>query len=818
MTVSTRDPIPLTEQVVVLSGSGLSPGAVGGKGSALDRLIGSAIPVPASGVVTTSAYRAFVDVPSLDELIGRVRAGDIVSTETVDAAFRSVTFSDDLRDQILEAARRVGGGGCLAVRSSATVEDLAGSSFAGQYRSLLNVDPDAPAAVLDAVRLVFASLWHPAPCAYRKAFGIDDNDVEMAVVMMRMVSAETAGVVFTQDPGGGVLDARIEAVEGLGDTLVGGERTPRAWIVRRDGKGFDGPPEIATALGLSLEIERLEGAPQDVEWAHDGATTWVVQARPITVARKSLGDGFDDPVDAAELTTAGIDEMLPGVFPPLRWQIASHLLNEAFSRLVEDLGATSDHHHDDDRRFVRRVRGRAAMDFDALRDLARRLPGGSVDELELQYFGSQRRGAPAARALADSSRWSALRHDVRSLKVRKRSSLDAEIVVYAVSGLGSGDDVSALTSRELAAYQFRLIDLAVRAAAGELAVASSAASSYRKIEVLLAPHVGDVEAGSWSERVTSGHDITVAPDVDASAAVFAGPTWAELGRAPPTDADLHRVRDSSDSDQWDLLISRLRSETSWGQRGLVTAIRTRALRHVVVETTALLKRREASKAALLRLGGEVRRTILEQGARLTERGVLDDPADIELMTMDEIRSAFAGHPVPPNSLAGRGRWLGRFAAEPPLPRVFVGVPEQAPVELPEGGRFDGWAASPGRYTGTAMVVSEPGGTFRPGAILVAEATDASWSPLFLKAGAIVVDRGGPLSHAAILARELGVPAVLNVQGASRVLDGHRLTVDGDAGIVIMLESAETEPETETDTKTAADAATKTDAAVAATEG
>ena len=683
----------------------------------------------------------------------------------------------------------MGGGGRLAIRSSATVEDLAGSSFAGQYRSLLDVDPVEPDAVLDAVRMVFASLWHPAPCAYRKAFGMDETDAEMAAVMMRMVDAETAGVVFTRDPGGGALDARIEAVEGLGDTLVGGVSTPRAWVVRRDRKGRDVPQEIATALRLSLDIERLEGSPQDVEWAYDGTTVWIVQARPITVAGASSGDGFDDPVDTTELTTAGIDEMLPGVFPPLRWQVTSHLFNEAFSRLVEDLGAASGH-HGDGRRFVRRVRGRVAMDFDALREVARRLPGGSVDELELQYFGSQRRGAPAARALTDFSRWSAVRHDLRSLKVRKRSALDAEIVVHTVDGLGNGRDLASLTTHELAAYQFRLIDLAVRAAAAELAVASSAASSYRKIEILLARHLGDVEAGSWAERITSGHDITVAPDVDASAAVFAGPTWSELGRTPPTETDVRRRRDPSGPDEWEHLISTLRSTASWGQRGLFTAMRTRALRHLVAETITLLRRREASKAALLRLGGEVRRTMLEQGVRLTKRGALDVAVDIELLTMSEIRAAFAGRSTPPNTLAARRRWRQRFEAEPPLPRVFVGVPEHTPLEVLAGGRFDGWAASPGRYTGTATVVSDPETPFEPGAILVAETTDASWAPLFLKAGAIVVDRGGPLSHAAILARELGVPAVLNVQGASRMFDRCRLTVDGDAGIVVMLDSAD----------------------------
>jgi len=74
-----------------------------------------------------------------------------------------------------------------------------------------------------------------------------------------------------------------------------------------------------------------------------------------------------------------------------------------------------------------------------------------------------------------------------------------------------------------------------------------------------------------------------------------------------------------------------------------------------------------------------------------------------------------------------------------------------------------------------------------GAVLVASATDASWSPLFIKAGAVVVERGGPLSHAAILARELGLPAVLNVPGATEVLDGEQVTVDGDAGVVVIRE-------------------------------
>ena len=211
-----------------------------------------------------------------------------------------------------------------------------------------------------------------------------------------------------------------------------------------------------------------------------------MQARPITVDAGESGDGFDSPVDVAELTTAGIGEMLPGVLPPLRWQLASHLVNEAFARLVDDLGAGSA----SERGFIRRVRGRAAMDFDALRDLARGLPGGSVEELEIQYFGSRRPGRPASPAAPTGSRLSMVRHDLRSLAVQRRSALDAEIVIRAVRVLDREPDLATLDDRALAAFQFRMIDLAGRATAAELAVAASAVGELSQGRVVDRPAPG----------------------------------------------------------------------------------------------------------------------------------------------------------------------------------------------------------------------------------------------------------------------------------------------------------------------------------------
>jgi pyruvate,water dikinase len=108
--------------------------------------------------------------------------------------------------------------------------------------------------------------------------------------------------------------------------------------------------------------------------------------------------------------------------------------------------------------------------------------------------------------------------------------------------------------------------------------------------------------------------------------------------------------------------------------------------------------------------------------------------------------------------------------------------------------LSGWAASGGQHTGRARVLVDPQpAKLEPGDVLVARATDAAWTPVFVAAGAIVVERGGPLSHAAVVARELGLPAVLNVTGAADFLDGRTVTVDGDRGRVTVHDDGGRQP-------------------------
>ncbi len=790
---------------VLLDGSLADPALLGGKGAWLARLVGWGLPVPTTGVVTSEGFRSAFehaslgDHESLGDLVGRIRGGEAVAAEEVDAAFQAAPLHPALVAEIQSLARRVGGGNRIAVRSSATAEDMKQVSFAGQYRSILDIDPADGDAVVDAVKLVFASLWHPAPVAYRRSFAVDESAVAMAAVMMAMVPARRAGVVFTVDPAGDGSTARIETVDGLADSLVSGRVTPVVTVLTRAGPTAGAPPDVARALELALEVEELAGTPQDVEWATDGDTVWLVQARPITTQVGDTGDGFDDPpADLAtlDLTTAGIGEMLPGVLAPLQWDIGSHLVEEAMRSTFAALGVR----HDDlvaRRGLVRRVRGRAAMDFGLLARMAAQLPRADIDQLEEQYFGSRRPGrAPAPSVARRGSRLAAARHDIRVLGSRCRAELDAELVILTSADVAdAATDLTAIDDSALAAYWLRLIDVAVRAMTAELGVAANAAAAYRRLELALGGALGPIEAGRAAIRLTTGAALVEPPDDRASAAVFAGPTWRELGQEVP--AVHHNAGGDEGADGGADPVAELRrvhkdapgrgSRDGSGGEGLRATMRMRVAMRAMEDAVDGLARRERTKVAVLLLGGEVRRVHMEAGRRLCGRGLLPEPGDVDLMSATELRAALLGtdSAPTPDVFARRRRALHRYQLAGPLPARFVGAHDRESVEVPTGRRLEGWAVSPGRYTGRAQVVSSPSDPFDADSVLVAVATDPSWSPLFARAGAVVLERGGPLSHAAILARELGLPAVTNVAGATMRLDGREVMVDGDSGIVVV---------------------------------
>lgn len=303
--------------------------SVGGKGANLGEMTSAGLPIPPGFVITAAAYleaveHAGVRARLLDDFRQAAAASDDPDALGRAAArlretVRDIPIPDDVREAILAEYHRLGEGAAVAVRSSATSEDAAGTSFAGMHDTYNNVVGDE--AVLRRVRECWASLYGDRVISYRASQRMDEEPV-LAVVVQTQVASDRSGVMFTVDPSTGARDRLvIEAALGLGEVVVSGAVEPDTYIVAKDGPRLvsvrvgrqshalvpgrggtvereDLDPERADARVLSddevlavaslgLQVEQHYGEPQDTEWAYSGGRLWMLQSRPVT----TLGGG-----------------------------------------------------------------------------------------------------------------------------------------------------------------------------------------------------------------------------------------------------------------------------------------------------------------------------------------------------------------------------------------------------------------------------------------------------------------------------------------------------------------------------------------------
>ena len=299
----------------------------GGKGANLGELTRAGVQVPPGLVVTCDAYFRFLDDaglrPQIERLFGDLQANDRAELDRVALQVRQLITGAPMPAWLvspISAAYENMGAGTVAVRSSATAEDLAEASFAGQQSTYLNVE--GKAEVVRAVQKCWASLFEPQAIFYRARAGFDHGNVGMGVVVQRMVQADRSGVMFTINPV--TNDDRsmvIEAVFGLGEAVVSGLVTPDMYVVdkgsgaildrqivaqeqelvrrpnvTRDEEQCHWVPvpferrfqpklsddEIDELAAIGRRIEDHFSCPQDIEWAWNDGAYWIVQARPVT--------------------------------------------------------------------------------------------------------------------------------------------------------------------------------------------------------------------------------------------------------------------------------------------------------------------------------------------------------------------------------------------------------------------------------------------------------------------------------------------------------------------------------------------------------
>jgi len=299
----------------------------GGKGANLGELTRAGVRVPPGLVVTSDAYFRFLDAaglrPQIGTLLRGLDANDRAQLESTAIDAKRLVAGEPMPAWLvspISAAYENMGGGTVAVRSSATAEDLAEASFAGQQSTYLNVQ--GTAEVVRAVQDCWASLFEPQAIFYRARAGFEHSEVGMGVVIQRMVQAERSGVMFTINPvTNDAASMVIEAVFGLGEAIVSGLVTPDMYVVNKASGGvldrqvvgqeqelvrrpgavlgeeqchwadisFErrfqpklSDEEAGELVAIGRSIEEHFGCPQDIEWAWENGTFWIVQARPVT--------------------------------------------------------------------------------------------------------------------------------------------------------------------------------------------------------------------------------------------------------------------------------------------------------------------------------------------------------------------------------------------------------------------------------------------------------------------------------------------------------------------------------------------------------
>ena len=850
--------------VMALDDPGAVPGVAGGKGASLARLARAGFRVPPGFYVTTSAYLDFIGRGGLREpVLAAMSAVDGSDAATFNAA--AARIGELFAGQPVPAptaAAIAGAYACLgddvpvAVRSSATVEDLPGMSAAGQHDTYLNVRGEA--AVLDAVRRCWASLWSARAIGYRARQGVEPGEVSIAVVVQQLVPAEAAGVMFTIDPVAGARDKVVVSANwGLGESVVAGEVTPDVAVIDRasgtlvsyqvgsketmtvaDGtatRAAGTPAGLRSAAVLSpaqagelarvgLAIEKLYDEPMDIEWALAAGELSVVQARPITnPASPATGPGeqWNDSLAGDYLWSNGnLGEALPDVMTPATWSFVKLLMsrmtfppslpgylgygriggrfyaNVSMSIALEALIGISP------RRF-------AALFSPVLGKLP---PVEEIPRPRLPRWKAARLMVPAAVALLRRIRASQKRMPQFLAGAPSRCErLRAEIE-------------QATDPRVLASLWPEKVRPLLEEACDMLAAAGAHGTILLSAPGKLAKLVGEAD----SVLLLSGQQAEGTPlaslgpalglarlargEIDRDTFVrqygHRGSHEVELSIPRPAedpawiDGQLAALHDTGHDADALLANQQAARAAAWERLAQRDPKKAAAARKLIARWTSVARDREAARTEVAR-SAWVARTWVRRAGQLTGHG-----EDLFFLELPETVGLLRGDPAPLAQVPARRAAYETYQALPPYPALIRG-------------RFDPirWAADPNRrsdyyderarsakpadtitgFPGAAGVVegiarvlrtSEDAAQLGDGEILVTTVTNIGWTPIFPRAAAVVTDVGAPLSHAAIVARELGIPAVVGCGNATMLLhSGDRVRVDGGNGTVEVLHQA-----------------------------
>ncbi|HJQ21900.1 MAG TPA: phosphoenolpyruvate synthase [Gemmatimonadaceae bacterium] len=827
---------------------------VGGKGANLGELSRIPdVRVPPGFCVTTQAFGRVMASAALEhrlEKLSRLRADDHAAiraaSDEIRGSIEAIAIPADLTADVARAIAAIDEHGAFAVRSSATAEDLPSASFAGQQDSYLNIS--GTANLVRHVSRCWASLFTERAVTYRLRNRIDHRKVQMAVVVQRMVDARASGVMFTADPvTGSRTVTSIEATFGLGEALVSGLVNADAYQVDngdvvartvRQERPVLSDAEITRLTRLGRTIEAHFGRPQDIEWCLAADDFQFVQSRPITTL-------FPIPVAADRekhvYLSVGHQQMMTDAMKPLGisvWQmIAAAPMHEAGGRLFVDVARTLASPAaragllaliaKSDELFADALRTVAAREFipmvpDAAPPqapppaTAPPLPNDSAIVAELIARG-QESIAKLKHEIAEKSGDALFDFIVADAQELKRIAFDRRNMQAIMAGMeatwwlnerlsewiGEKNAADVLTqsvpnnvTSEMGLELMHVADV-IRPHA---AVVGLLERAERESRVAFMDELGAIDGGREARQAIRAwldkYGMRCLGEID-----ITRPRWSErpLMLVPMILGNVRNFGPRAGRERFE---EGRRAAAGWEKELLARVRELPDGERKASETKEMIERlrtfsgyREYPKYFIINRLFAYKLALLREAERLVQSGALRERDDIFFLGFEELRHAVRSGVVDEQLVRDRRETFRANQALTP-PRVLTSDGEMffgryRRDDVPAGALV-GLAVSAGTVEGRARVIFDPSqATMEPGDILVTPFTDPSWTPVFVGVRALVTEIGGLMTHGAVIAREYGLPAVVGVVDATRLIrDGQRIRVHGTEGYVEILSESE----------------------------
>lgn len=760
------------------------PDTIGSKAYNLRRLVDAGFLVPRTFICLWEVHQAFIEnnLESLNQ------------------------FKQELSQKIPLSAT-------YAVRSSANLEDQINYSFAGQFTSFLDVE--GVEGIFKSACNIWALTKSPHLQTYFQKQGLSEMNLRMAVLIQEMVKPVVSGVAFSRNPVTGADEVVIEAVTGSGISLVQAGSTPLRWVHK--GKGWISTPQhdiisselILEVVNQTRTITKKFGTPVDLEWVFDGQKLYWVQMREITSLKQ-----------VKIYSNQIAKDVLPGMICPLVWSINIPIVNSAWIEVLTEMIGPNDLQPEE---MARAFYFRTYFEMGSFRRVFHSL-GMPEESLEMMM------GIRPAGIKKPSMKpgWAFLAKAPRLLSfIWKKAYFDRRIKTLLppleteIKRLAC-EEISQANEKELLQRIDHLVVLIRRMAYlninAPLILSIYSQLMRRRLK----------SSGLDYDRLDVIGDLLELKDLDPATHLLrlnqAFLQLDEPARQNITTAAYQEFRQLAGIEpfrqQFDEFLRQFGHLSDSGNDFSVIPWREQPeLVLKMITQNSTLRTGEAKirfddlplptlKRALLRgtfrqlrkywsyrekigsrytFGYSIFRVYyLALAHHLVNRGIISKPEDIFYLTQHEVRAVVAGTSTQTDytPIAQERRAEMELSRDLVLPSVVYGD-EPVPIHLPVTQQLLGTPTSGGVYTGKVKVVRsiQEWHKVEQGCVLVVPYSDIGWTPIFMKAGALISESGGILSHGSIIAREFGIPAVVSVENATQIADDSQVTVDGYQGTI-----------------------------------